>query len=205
MIESWSEIAGYVASALVFVTFSMKTIIPLRVVAILSNIAFVLYGFGAGLVPILILHSALLPLNIFRTYQHVKSFRRIRAAAENAADISALLPFMTRTTLAKGSAIFQMGDPAEEMYFLSKGRVFLPELNKQLGTGEIFGEVGLFSDQQKRTTSAICSEPCELFVIDKAKIVELYHRDSAFGYYLTKLIASRMQENLSRLLPDEMT
>ena len=202
MTETWPEWVGFVASALVFITFSMKTIVPLRIVAALSNVAFILYGFGANLMPILILHSALLPLNILRTSQHVRAFRRIRQAAESAVDINALLPFMTHTEQPEGHVIFSMGDDAAKMYFLFKGQVFLPELGKHLVAGDFFGETGLFSDEGKRTVSAVCSVPCDLYVIDKAKILELYHRDSAFGYYLTRLIANRMHENLLGVLAE---
>ncbi|GHF39739.1 Crp/Fnr family transcriptional regulator [Seohaeicola zhoushanensis] len=202
MVGSWYEITGYLASALVFATFSMKTILPLRLVAISSNVAFIVYSFGVGLTPILILHAVLLPLNVIRAHQHVASFRRIRAAAENTAHISALLPFMTRKELPEGSYIFRAGDHARNLYYLSNGQVLLPEIGKYLEEGDLFGEVGLFSDQQVRTTSAKCSKPCVMFTIGKDKIVELYHADSAFGYYLTKLIANRMHDNLTRSIAD---
>ena len=57
-----AEIIGYLASALVFATFYMKTITPLRAVAVASNVAFISYGYLGGMTPILILHAALLPL-----------------------------------------------------------------------------------------------------------------------------------------------
>ena len=66
---SWVELSGYVASLLVFVAFYMKTMIPLRVVAILSNVAFITYAVGGHLYPVLILHSVLLPLNCIRLQQ----------------------------------------------------------------------------------------------------------------------------------------
>lgn len=56
------EITGYVASALVLATFWMRTMIPLRIVALGSNIAFIIYGIVGGLVPIMVLHLTLLPL-----------------------------------------------------------------------------------------------------------------------------------------------
>jgi CRP/FNR family transcriptional regulator, cyclic AMP receptor protein len=40
----WSDAVGYVASLLVFCTFYMRTMLPLRVVAIASNVAFMIYG-----------------------------------------------------------------------------------------------------------------------------------------------------------------
>ena len=39
-----SDAIGYLASALVLAAFCMKEMIPLRVVAICSNIAFLVYG-----------------------------------------------------------------------------------------------------------------------------------------------------------------
>ena len=60
---------GYLASALVLATFSMTSMRPLRMTAIASNIAFMIYAVGVHLQPILILHSILLPLNIVRLAQ----------------------------------------------------------------------------------------------------------------------------------------
>ena len=57
---------GYVASALVLATFGMKDMVNLRIVAICSNIAFISYGIALNLLPILILHVMLLPLNGWR-------------------------------------------------------------------------------------------------------------------------------------------
>lgn len=57
---------GYLASSLVFATFYMQKTIPLRIAAIASNVAFILYACSSNLTPILVLHSALLPLNLFR-------------------------------------------------------------------------------------------------------------------------------------------
>jgi hypothetical protein len=65
-----SEVSGFLASSLVFVTFWMKSPIRLRCVAICSNVAFLSYGIGVHLAPVVILHSALLPVNIWRLQQH---------------------------------------------------------------------------------------------------------------------------------------
>ncbi len=46
-----AEIAGYVAAVLVFLTFYMKIMIPLRIVGICSNCAFIVYGYLGGLYP----------------------------------------------------------------------------------------------------------------------------------------------------------
>jgi hypothetical protein len=62
---------GYLAASLVFATFCMKRMVVLRAIAIASNIAFIGYGYLGELWPILILHAALLPMNIYRLRQAV--------------------------------------------------------------------------------------------------------------------------------------
>lgn len=60
---------GFLASALVLATFAMKDMVNLRIVAICSNVAFIAYALVLHLVPILVLHIILLPLNGWRLAQ----------------------------------------------------------------------------------------------------------------------------------------
>jgi hypothetical protein len=60
---------GYLAAGLVFLAFGMKEMVPLRIVAIFSNVAFVIYGLGLHLTPVWLLHGFLLPLNGWRLAQ----------------------------------------------------------------------------------------------------------------------------------------
>lgn len=68
-IESIIEVIGYVASVLVFATFYVKKILTLRLIAIGSNVAFILYALGSELHPVFLLHSLLLPLNLYRIFE----------------------------------------------------------------------------------------------------------------------------------------
>jgi hypothetical protein len=67
-----TDALGYVAAGLVFATFCAQQMALLRALAIASNVAFIGYGFLDGLWPILILHSAMLPINIRRYRQSVR-------------------------------------------------------------------------------------------------------------------------------------
>ena len=60
------DIVGYAAALAVLATFCMSTIVPLRIVAIVSNVLFALYGVLADLYPVFVLHSILLPINLFK-------------------------------------------------------------------------------------------------------------------------------------------
>jgi len=65
---------GFLAAGLVLLTFCMKRLVPLRAIAITSNLAFILYGYRAGIQPILMLHLVLLPVNLIRLLQALSYF-----------------------------------------------------------------------------------------------------------------------------------
>lgn len=65
-----AELLGYAASFAVLATFLMRTMRPLRLVAILSNLLFIAYGCVEHLEPIFLLHLALLPINAWRLVIH---------------------------------------------------------------------------------------------------------------------------------------
>jgi hypothetical protein len=67
-----SEAWGYVASSLVLATFCMKRMGALRIAAIFSNVSFVAYGLLLHLMPIIVLHPLLMPMNCWRLFQAVK-------------------------------------------------------------------------------------------------------------------------------------
>ncbi len=70
--STWNSV-GYLASGLVFAAFYMKSIIPLRIVAICGNLAFIAYGIRFGLEPVWLLHFVLLPLNSWRLWQAIRA------------------------------------------------------------------------------------------------------------------------------------
>ncbi|MGB0084824.1 MAG: hypothetical protein WBP94_05565 [Rhodomicrobiaceae bacterium] len=58
-----SDLLGYLAASMVALTFCCRTMLTLRCCAIVSNILFIAYAAKMDLVPILMLHVALLPVN----------------------------------------------------------------------------------------------------------------------------------------------
>jgi hypothetical protein len=82
----WVDLAGYSASILVFVTFYMKDVIKLRLLALCSNVAFLIYACPLHLFPILALHGALIPINVCRliaAYRGNTVTRGTRATGNN--------------------------------------------------------------------------------------------------------------------------
>jgi hypothetical protein len=64
---------GFLAAALVFAAFGMKEMVTLRIVAMCSNVAFIVYGVGLDLAPVWVLHVVLLPMNAWRLMQALRS------------------------------------------------------------------------------------------------------------------------------------
>jgi hypothetical protein len=80
---SYIDIVGYAAALAVLGSFCMSTIVPLRILAVVSNVLFGLYGVSAHLYPVFFLHSILLPINLFKLARRSRSHNlSIRIAPE---------------------------------------------------------------------------------------------------------------------------
>ncbi len=187
---------AWLAAVLVFATFFMKTIVPLRMMAIVSNVAFIAYGLlGLGLdifakvAPILVLHCSLLPLNLLRLFEVKRSIRAVRSMQGEHATADFLTPYMETRHYPAGSVLFSRGDPADKVYVLASGAVRIVEFDRQLKPGELFGEIGVFNDKATRTGTAVCDEACQLFSVSSAKILELFYQDQRFAFQIARRLA----------------
>lgn len=196
----WIVTAAWVAAALVFSSFFMQTMIPLRLMAIVSNVAFIGYGL-LGLVygvfgrvyPILVLHSCLLPLNLVR----LRQLRRLNAAVQATTDdevLRSLVPYMKSEQHPSGTLLFRQGDVADRLYLIQEGSIVFPEIEKHIGAGNVFGEVGLFAPRGVRTLTAVCDEPCRLWTISRDRVLELYYQNPRFGFFLIRLVSGLVLE-----------
>jgi CRP-like cAMP-binding protein len=192
------EWTGYLAAILVFVTFYMRTMQPLRVMAIASNVAFLAYAIPFHLWPIVILHGLLLPLNAMRLIQLRRMLARLRLARVQELDVLKLLPHLAHEDRLPGAVVFRRGDPSDGAYFIGSGEVEIPELGLRLQAGQFFGEGGVFSSARVRTASAVCVAAARLYRISDHDLAMTFHRDPALAFALIRLIADRMGENAAR-------
>ncbi|MBT6093976.1 MAG: cyclic nucleotide-binding domain-containing protein [Rhodospirillaceae bacterium] len=191
----WVVTLGYVASGAVFVTFWMRTLIPLRVVAMVGNLLYLVYGIYADLGNIVFLHGALLPLNFLRLHQSIRLRQKIRDMAHADFDARSLVPFMTKFKSAKGSLLFGRGDDARDIYYLIEGRVCVEDLGVEIGPGHLIGEIAMFTTEKTRTQTVRCLEDSVFMRISEEKSLELYAENPEFGLYLTKMMVERLLSN----------
>jgi len=194
-----AEILGYIAAFLVFMTFSMKTMVPLRTVGIASNVFFIAYGYLNPAYPLLVLHLALLPLNIFRLNQMLTLVREVENATQGDLDMNWIKPFTTTRTIAPGDVIFRKGDEAKEIVFVMSGSLKIPELGIAIPPGEVVGELGMLSPDKVRTQSAVCVDGGVLLVITYDQVRQLFFQNPKFGYFFMQLSARRLFENMKRM------
>ena len=192
---SLGEAFGYIASVLVFATFYMKTMVPLRLVAIASNVAFIVYASVGGLAPILILHVMLLPLNVLRLLQLRALSRQVERAARDDFSVGALLPLMKRQQIGANQTLFRAGERADQLFYVVEGVLFLPEVQREVGPGSFLGEFALFSESGGRSATAIARTDCTLMTLTRSAVFAALVQHPQLGIHLLKLVTTRLLQN----------
>jgi len=180
-------------------TLLMRTMVPLRVTGIISDVFFIGYGVLSGTVTTLMLYILLLPINIFRLGQMLKLVKRARIAAGGDLSMDWLKPFMTRRKYGKGDVLFRKGDRANEMFFTVTGKFLVTELGIELPPGRLVGELGFLSPDNRRTQSLECTEDGHMLAITYDRLLEIYFQNPEFGYYFLRLSTERLLQNITRL------
>lgn len=63
------ETLGWLAASFMLASFSSRRPLPLRAFAVSSNLSFIAYAADTHILPVLALHSVLLPINLWRLAQ----------------------------------------------------------------------------------------------------------------------------------------
>ena len=197
--EMMGLLSVLVAGGFVLAGSFVKTMIPLRWLAIGSNIGFVAYGALHPSYPMLLLHGALLPINLYRLREMVLLTRRV-AAATAEADLSGvwLKPYMRAAKRRAGTVLFRKGDRGDRLYLLAEGRIELVEIGISIGPGVIFGELAFFAPDRSRRLTARCAENCTVLSIDETTMLELFYQNPAFGFKMVELVAGRLSADVDR-------
>jgi CRP/FNR family cyclic AMP-dependent transcriptional regulator len=194
-----ADVIGYVAALLVFITFGMKTMVPLRVLGIASNVIFIVYGYLAGAYPPLVLHVLLLPLNIMRLREMLQLTSRVEEAASGNLDMASIKPFMSSRRMTAGEILFRKGDVADRLFYVLSGRCQLAESGITIAPGAVVGELAMLAPDQTRTQTLQCADGGELLEITYGQVKQLYYQNPAFGFFFLQLTSRRLFENIKRL------
>ncbi len=192
-------VLGVLGVLLVIISAFVRTMIPLRWLAVGSNVGFIGFGAFSGSMLLVVLHAVLLPVNAVRVAQMVLLTRRVRVRADAQQLELWLRPYMRSNRFRAGKTIFENGSAADRLYFLADGRIELPEVGRTLEGGQMFGEIAFFAPDGRRSSSARCVTDCTVLSIDEGTFRQLAYQNPAFGMEVMRLIAGRLSQDVQRL------
>lgn len=180
-------------------TLMVRTIVPLRVAAIISMLFFIGYGAMTGVITTLLLYLLSLPINVIRLRQMLNLIKKARVSAQGDLSMDWLRPYMSPRKYRSGDELFRKGDEAREMFLTVTGKFLVTEINIELPPGRFMGELGFATPENRRTQTIKCIEDSEVLAITYDKLLELYFQNPEFGYYFLRLTTERLLHNIMYL------
>jgi hypothetical protein len=196
---NFANMLALVGATLYVVTLMVRTIVPLRVIGIISMVFFIAYGALAGAITTFLLYLLSLPINVIRLRQMLTLVKKARLSAQGDLSMDWLRPFMTPRKYKKGDILFNKGDIAKEMFYTISGNFLIKEIGIELPPGRVLGELGFIDPNNKRTATVESLENGEVLSITYDRLLELYFQNPEFGYYFLRLTTERLMQNIARL------
>ena len=191
-------VCGFIGAGLTLASYTMKSMFPLRLVALGANVFFVAYGWLEAALPSLVLYSVMILINLQKAWEIRNTVRAIEHVKSDAPITEWLLPHMTRRQATAGQTLWKKGDVATEMIYLESGKLRLVEHQEQLAPGSLVGEIGLFAPDNRRTLTVVCETDCTLYSLTTDGMAQLYYQNPKLGYHIMRLIVARLMHDLEK-------
>ncbi len=119
--------------------------------------------------------------------------------------IDKILPLAEIANFEQRDFVFKEGDVVENFYMMKRGTVLIEQkltdkMTVTAGTitaGESFGYSSIFSEGLY-STNAVCSDQCEVIVINGERLNDLLKADHSMGFYVMQNIIAVLNNRLSR-------
>lgn len=193
-----TALLAYVASALTIGSLGMKTMLPLRIFALIGNLLFIPYGLAEHFYLVTAVNLVILPMNVWRLIEIKRLIRNVRDASNDNHVFDALMPFARRITPKRGEVLIRRGDPSDSLYLVLEGSLWVEEAKAELGAGTVVGEIGVLSGTRKRTATVIAKTDCVLARVSADDFQQVYFTHPSVGLSLVRLVIDRLvaqQEN----------
>jgi toluene monooxygenase system ferredoxin subunit len=110
-----------------------------------------------------------------------------------------------RESYDEATALYDIGDPADDLYVLESGRVEFRigredrthQAGFMLRRGEVFGWAALLEGHPKRIAQAACMEPSVLLRIDGTRALDLLEGDPLSGFYVMRQLSHLITRHLT--------
>ena len=194
-----ASLCALIGAVFFVATLLTRTMVPLRVSNMVSNLSFAAYGALAGDIKTFLLYLLLFPINAVRLRQMLKLVEKARTATQGDMSMEWLKPFMTERRYRRGNVLFKKDEPANEMLLTVTGKFLVKEIGVELPPGNLMGELGFLTPNNRRTATIECLEDGQVLSITYDRLLEIYFQNPQFGYYFLVLTSQRLLENIARL------
>lgn len=192
------EAVGWLAVLFKLATFSMNSMVPLRVLVILSSVCFIFYSAMFEIWPLFVIELILLVMNAYRLYQIIALQRLVtHMTDESEPDFSAAIAYGKKRVIQSGDVIFSKGDPVDSLYYLAEGHVEIEGQNATVSAGKIFGEMAFFNSNAVRSATVRCLEDTVVYELNEKRFTRLQYEDPKFAMAVMRLVTQRLVANAS--------
>lgn len=198
MTQNIAYFLGFIGAALMLASYLMKSMLPLRVVALVACCFLAAYGALMQALPTLILYGVLVPINLKKTWQMRQLVKAIDNARADTPVSEWLLPHMHRRSVKAGTVLWRKGDVAKEMLYLDQGSLRLQEYGETLIEGALVGEIGLFAPDNKRTLTLEAQTDCVVYSLTSEELSLLYYQEPKLAFHVMKLIVARLMHDTEK-------
>lgn len=113
-----------------------------------------------------------------------------------------------RESFDEGDAIYQLGDPAEDLFIVESGRIRFAlgvgnrggAIGSVISQGQVVGWAAVLEDQPRRLATALCLEASQVIRINGAKLLAIFDGDTASGYAVMRRLATMIAHDLTEVL-----
>jgi hypothetical protein len=193
-----ANICALLGATFFVATLLTRTMVPLRVSNMISNVFFMAFGALASDIRTFLVALLLLPINAIRLHQMLNLVKKARNAVRGETSMEWLKPFMTQRKYRQGDVLCKKGDPANEMFLTVSGTFLVTEFGIELPPGSPVGELGFLTPNNQRTATVECTEAAQVLTITYERLLELYFQNPQFGYYFLVVTSQRLLQNIAR-------
>jgi Cyclic nucleotide-binding domain len=193
-----ANICALLGATFFVATLLTRTMVPLRVSNMISNVFFMAFGALASDIRTFLVALLLLPINAIRLRQMLNLVKKARNAVRGETSMEWLKPFMTQRKYRQGDVLCKKGDAANEMFLTVSGKFLVTEFSIELPPGSPVGELGFLTPNNQRTATVECMEAAQVLTITYERLLELYFQNPQFGYYFLVLTSQRLLQNIAR-------
>lgn len=190
------EAVGWLAVLFKLATFSMNSMIWLRVLVILSSVCFVIYSALFQIWPLLAIEIILLSMNAYRLYELIALRRLVTHMTDDSeADFSAAMAYGKKREIQAGDVLFEKGDPVDSLYYIAEGLVEIEGQDVTVPAGNIFGEMAFFNSSAQRMATVHCVEDTVVYELNEKRFTRLQYEDPKFAISVMRLVTKRLVAN----------